>query len=162
GLGYDMFTDPARRVAIQGALQTGEQRATGRLVFGQAVGAERTYPGFLVFAPLADATVPQSSTEQPSDPIGVLFVGFRTAELFNRALGKVPLLPISIEIYDGAIDPDMLLFRSETRPADSFGEELITTREIKVAGRNWFLEFRPTSAFTAPTSMSTPILIGIG
>jgi CHASE1-domain containing sensor protein len=161
-IGYDMFTDPVRRAAIDAALKNGEQRASARVTFGQATGNDRTYPGILVFAPLSDAPLAGEATDPPGSPIGVLYAAFRVENLFNAALGKAPLLPVNMEIYDGTIDPSALLFRSETRPDSSLGDMLTAVREMKVAGRTWFFEFRPTSAFTAPTSAAGPILIGIG
>ncbi|MDW6022040.1 CHASE domain-containing protein [Mesorhizobium sp. BAC0120] len=162
GIGYDMFSEPIRRAAIESALRTGQPVASGRLLLGQATGDERTYPGFIVFAPLADAPVHREGAEPPPEPIGLLFVAFRVEDLFNAALGRAPLLPVNVEIYDGAIDPEKLLFRSEGKPDEVLGNVITVTRQAKVAGRTWYLQFRPTSAFTAPTSSATPILIGIG
>jgi len=154
-IGFDMFTDPVRRAAIRSAINAGEPRASARLLFGQATGEDRTYPGFIVFSALEDR-------QAGSSPIGMLYAAFRVENLFNAALGKAPLLPVNVEIYDSAVDPEQLLFRSEARPAASFGEPLLVTRDVKVAGRTWFLQFRPTSGFSPPTSPAAPILIGIG
>lgn len=155
GIGYDMFTDTARREAIQKALLAGEPRASGLLLLGRTGGNDRNYPGFLVFSPL-------DSPEPASNPVGFLYAAFRAENLFNTALGKSPLLPVNVEIYDSQIDPEKLLFRSEAKPDDSLGDSLMVTRETKVAGRTWVLQFRPTSAFSPPTSLAGPILIGIG
>src|SRR5262249_15434001 len=151
-----------RRAAIESAVRTGQPAASALLRLGQPTGSNRTYPGFIVFAPLVDAPVQRDSAEPPHDPIGMLFVAFRVEDLFNAALCKAPLLPVNVEIYDGAIDPEKLLFRSEGKPDDVLGDMLAVTRQTKVAGRTWYLQFRPTSAFSAPTSSATPILIGIG
>jgi len=159
-IGYDMFTDPQRRRAIEDALTSGEQRASARLQLGQPMSNDRTYPGFVVYSPLAD--VPGGGAAQDLAPVGLLYAAFRAENLFNTALGKAPLLPVNVEIYDSAINPDTLLFRSEAKPDDSFGEALTSTRQSKVAGRTWYLLFRPTSLFTPPTSNLGPLLIGLG
>jgi CHASE1-domain containing sensor protein len=158
-IGYDMFTDPLRRRAIEDALQSGEQRASARLQLGQPISNDRTYPGFVVFSPLADGS--SGGAAQDSASVGLLYAAFRAEDLFNTALGKAPLLPVNVEIYDGAINTDTLLFRSEAKPDDRLGEALTVTRESKVAGRTWYLLFRPTSLFTPPTSDLNPILIGL-
>jgi two-component sensor histidine kinase len=68
-------------------------------------------------------------------------------------------LPINVEIYDSAVDPDNILFRSEARPDVSLGDTLAVTRRTQVAGRTWELVFRPTATFTPPTSESVVYLI---
>ena len=75
---------------------------------------------------------------------GFLYAAFRAGDLFNTALGKSPLLPINVEVYDSAVDPDNLLFRSEARPDASLGDAMTVTRRAQVAGRTWELVFRPT------------------
>jgi CHASE1-domain containing sensor protein len=159
-IGYDMFTDPLRRSAIEDALRSGEQRASARLQLGQPMSNDRTYPGFVVFSPLADPS--SGGAEQDSASVGLLYAAFRAENLFNTALGKAPLLPVSVEIYDSAIGPDALLFRSEVKPDDTLGQALTVTRESKVAGRTWYLLFRPTALFAPPTSDLGAILIGLG
>jgi len=154
-IGYDMFTDPVRRDAIQSALLTGEPRASGMVQLGKVTGSERVYAGFLVFSRL-------ENLDADAPPVGLLYAAFRVENVFNVALGKSPLLPVNVEIYDGAIDPERLLFRSETKPDYPMGESLIVTREAQVGGRTWFLQFRPTAVFSPPTSPAGPILIGVG
>jgi CHASE1-domain containing sensor protein len=159
-IGRDMFVDPVRRSAIQEALESGEKRASARLQLGQATGNDRSYPGFLVFSPLADAT--SGGPAKNFTPVGLVYAAFRAETLFNTALGKSPLLPVSVEIYDGSINPDHLMFRSEVKPDDSLGDALAVIRESKVEGRTWYMVFRPTSLFTPPTSDLGTILIGLG
>ena len=60
GIGYDMFIDPQAREAILAAIETGELRATGRMVLGPQIGAQ-TSPGFLLF----------STLERPGAPDGM-------------------------------------------------------------------------------------------
>jgi CHASE1-domain containing sensor protein len=158
GVGYDMFADRVRRAAIEGALASGETRATARLQLEQAVGEEGAYPGFIAFAPLHG---PSGETGEEG-PIGFLYAAFRTDSLFNAALGKAPLLPVNVEIYDDTKDPDTLLFRSAAEPSQTYGESLAVERQLKVAGRTWHLVFQPTSAFSPPTSLGGPFLICFG
>ena len=56
---------------------------------------------------------------------------------------------------------DNLLFQSETPPASSFGDRLLVTRKITVAGRPWTILFRPTSAFSQPSSRAIPVMLGL-
>jgi CHASE1-domain containing sensor protein len=158
-IGYDMFTDPPRRRALQAAFKSPEPQATGRLDLGRVTGNVQTYPGFLAFSRIETLNAAQVGGRPQPDVAGFLYAAFRAGDLFNTALGKSPLLPVNVEIYDSAIDPDNLLFRSEARPDASLGNALAVTRETQVAGRKWELVFRPTATFTPPTSESVVYLI---
>jgi CHASE1-domain containing sensor protein len=158
GVGYDMFSDRVRRAAIEGALASGETRVTGRLQLEHGVGNEGTYPGLLAFVPLPG---PSGATGEKG-PLGFLYAGFRIESLFGAALEKAPVLPVSVEIYDDKVDPDNLLFRSAAPPRENYAETLAVARRTKVAGRTWYLVFRPTSAFSPPTSLGGPFLICFG
>ncbi len=98
GIGYDMFSDPQIREAILAAIETGESRATGRVMLGPQIGGLLS-PGFLLF----------STLERPgaaeSQPIGMLFAAFRTQELVKSALDKFPALPVQAQVFDGASEP---------------------------------------------------------
>jgi two-component sensor histidine kinase len=59
------------------------------------------------------------------------------------------------------VDADNLLFQSETPPVSAFGDRLLVTRKISVAGRPWIVRFRPTSAFSQPSSRAIPVMLGL-
>ena len=160
-IGFDMFTDPPRRAALEAALKSPEPRATARLLLGQPTGAAQAYPGFLAFSRIDVMEAAQGGGTPKPEPVGFLYVAFRAGDLFNTALGKSPLLPVNVEIYDTSVDPDNLLFRSEAPPHGSLGDVLAVTRQTVVGGRTWQLVFRPTSTFTPPTSQSIVYLIGV-
>jgi CHASE1-domain containing sensor protein/two-component sensor histidine kinase len=160
-IGYDMFTEPARRAAIQAAMADDEQHASGRAILGQQTGAEQTYPGFFVFVRLNVGTAPDVVDAATSSTGGFLYAAFRAGDLFQAALSRMPLLPVNVEIYDQTIDADNLLFRSATPPLESIGNTLLDSRKITVAGRQWVLQFRPTSAFSPPSSRAIPVMLGL-
>jgi two-component sensor histidine kinase len=157
-IGFDMFTDPMRRAALEAALKSDEPRATARLMLGQATGNVQTYPGFLAFSRIDAVPAVQGGTPKP-ETAGFLYTAFRSGDLFNTALGKSPLLPVNVEVYDTSVDPGNLLFRSEARPDAAFGDALAVTRQTVVGGRTWQVVFRPTSTFTPPTSLSIAYLV---
>jgi CHASE1-domain containing sensor protein/two-component sensor histidine kinase len=152
GIGYDMFSDPQRRDAIQTAIETGEPRATGPILLGQQTDAEAT-SSLLLFSPLEQ---PGAAEGQPA---GMLFAAFSAQELVKSALDKFPALPIHAEVYDGARDTSNLLLRSEVDPAANMA--FATARQLLVAGRPWTIEFRPTADFTRPSSPAIPVLLGL-
>ena len=164
-IGYDMMSDPVRRAAIEKAMQDNRQHATGSVMLGEGTGADRAYPGFLVFVRLEVETSPDgiAASTQASTPAtaGFLYAAFRAGDLFQTALAKAPLLPVNVEVYDDAVDPENLMFRSQAPPASSIGDRLRATRRIEVAGQSWTILFRPTDGFTVPSSRIVPIMLGL-
>ncbi|BCG92514.1 CHASE domain-containing protein [Mesorhizobium sp. 131-2-1] len=160
-IGFDMFTEPVRRAAIEKAMADDQQHASGLVQLGQGTGATQTFPGFLVFVRLNVETAPDVINASRSSTAGFLYAAFRARDLFQTALSRTPLLPVNTEIYDGKPDADNLLFRSETPPVEAFGDRLLVTRKIVVAGRPWTVLFRPTSAFSLPSSRAIPVMLGL-
>ncbi|RUU45268.1 histidine kinase [Mesorhizobium sp. M6A.T.Ce.TU.002.03.1.1] len=160
-IGYDMFTDPVRREAIEKAMADDQQHATGRVQLGQETGAAQTFTGFLVFVRLNVETAPDGIDASRSSTSGFLYAAFRARDLFQTALSRTPLLPVNIEIYDGKVDADHLLFQSETPPVSTFGDRLLASRKITIAGRPWTILFRPTIAFSQPSSRAIPVMLGL-
>jgi CHASE1-domain containing sensor protein len=157
-LGFDMMVDPVRRKAIEEAIKDDGQHATERMTMGKGTGSDRSFTGFLVFMRLTPPK--EADGASPAGP-GLVYNAFRAQDLFQTALAKAPLLPVNVEVYDGDVDSDNLMFRSETPPSASFGEMLRTSRKFKMAGRQWTVLFRPTSAFSPPTSRAIPVMFGL-
>jgi CHASE1-domain containing sensor protein/two-component sensor histidine kinase len=160
-IGYDMFTEPVRREAIEKAMADDAQHASGLVQLGQGTGAAQTFTGFLVFVRLNVETAPDGINASRSSTSGLLYAAFRARDLFQTALSRTPLLPVNTAVYDGKVDADNLLFQSETPPVASFGDRLLVTRKIIVAGRPWTVLFRPTSAFSQPSSRAIPVMLGL-
>ena len=151
GIGYDMFTDPSRRDAIVAAIETGEPRATGRVLLGQMTRSE-VWPGFLIFSPVEAAA-------GDAPPGGMLFAAFRAANLFKATLDKFPALPVHAEVYDGPAAEETLLYKSEVPARPDM--TLRATRQLLVAGMPWTIEFRPTVQFSRPSSQAIPVVLAI-
>ena len=160
-IGFDMATDPQRKAALEKAMTDDEQHATGPVVLGQVTQAGQTFTGFLVFVRMKSATAPDGIAADTSATMGFLYAAFRARELFQVALNRAPLLPVNIEVYDVTGGARDLLFRSETPPVHSLGANLVVSRKIAVAGREWVVEFRPTSGFSPPSSRGIPVMLGL-
>lgn len=154
-IGFDMMTDPVRRQAIEKAVGEDGVYASGRLLLGSKTGATRSFPGFLVFTRML------REDGESRQETGLVYNAFRSQDLFQAALAKMPLLPVNVEVYDGDVGDDRLIFRSETPPSASAGENLFATRKFEVAGREWTVLFRPTSAFSPPASRAIPLMLGL-
>ena len=150
-IGYDMFSDPPRREALLSAIETGEPRATGRIVLGVHTAGEPA-TGFLMFSAVETPT-------REGEPPGMIFAAFRSQDLFRTTLEKFPALPVHVEVFDGKVENDNLLFRSDIAASTSVAFR--TTRQLLVAGRPWVIDFQSTDAFARPNSLAIPILLGL-
>jgi len=158
GIGYDMFTDAERRAAITGALATDGEWATGKVMLGRP-GSTPAVPGFLVFRRLQIEALPGENSSAESRTAGLLFVTFRLREFFDAVLGRAPVLPIAVEVFDGVPEPNHLLYRSQGWDAEPNARP-VTMRKTVVGGRQWTILFQRTAAFEPPTSRAVPLILG--
>ncbi|MGE0500856.1 MAG: CHASE domain-containing protein [Rhizobiaceae bacterium] len=159
-IGYDMYSDPERRPTIDRTLNTGEASTTTLLTLGKNIGSA-PFPGFLVFQRL-DALVPAPGIGAPErTPNGVIYLTYRSNDLFEAALATAPLLPVSVEVRDTAVGRGNVVFESASAPDAAYGEAFAVTRAFAVADATWTAVLRPTAEFSADESKAAPLLIAI-
>ena len=112
---------------------------------GIAAGGTQPTPGILVFSALRARIPGREDAKDP--PAGLVYVAFRTAELFYSALARPPTLPANVEVFDGSPAENALLFRSAVPPDGRFSDDFEVIRKLDVAGREWTVRFRPTTGF---------------
>ncbi|MFZ5719045.1 MAG: CHASE domain-containing protein [Pseudomonadota bacterium] len=134
-IGYDMFTEPTRREAMQRAMRTGDLALSGAVELVQEIDEEKQ-PGFLIFLPVG--------RDDPADA-GFVYSPLRAGDLlatvFPRREGRL----VDIALYDGSPTARNLLYRTD----EPDGARLSTTRQIVVAGRPWTMTVRSRPAFEA-------------
>ena len=64
-IGFDMFSEPVRRAAIEKAMADDQQHASGLVQLGQGTGVTQTFTGFLVFVRLNVETAPDVINASP-------------------------------------------------------------------------------------------------
>jgi CHASE1-domain containing sensor protein len=159
-IGFDMFSDPVRRAAMIDAMNAREPRASGPVRLVQE-GASEAQQGFIVYLPFPLGEQAYGNTAAPfSATQGFIYSSIRAGDLLRAVLGRAPLIPVSVAIYDREVDPARLLFRSQLPPAEQFGEAFVVERELTVAGRAWIARFQPTADFEAP-SRAIPLAIAL-
>jgi signal transduction histidine kinase len=146
-LGYDMFSEPARRAAMERARDTGQPAATGRVTLVQEID-ENKQAGFLIYVPVyRGSLVPETEAERREHLLGFAYSPFRVNDLMLGIFSERTDPLVSFEIYDGAVlDAEHLLYRSDggAQPDSS----LVATTDLAVAGRTWTVRYAARPTFT--------------
>lgn len=167
-IGYDMFTEPERRGAMERARDTGHRAASGRVTLVQEID-EQKQAGFLIYVPVyRNGKVPDTVAERQASLEGFIYSPFRANDLLDEILSRQSRKSVDLQIFDGTeLTPDHLLYRSnQSRGAadsSSYRPRFTATTTMDVAGRTWSLSFATRPEFDAVASgkgLAPPILLG--
>jgi CHASE1-domain containing sensor protein len=137
-IGYDMFTEPVRRRAMERARDAGGAVLSGKVQLVQEIDPQKQ-AGFLVYDPVYDGPgEPATVAERRARLLGFVYSPFRADDLFAGIFGGEP--PVSFRVYDGAVAPANLLHDSRRTAANRRAAfELRDT--LAVHGRAWIIDF---------------------
>jgi len=156
--GYDMYSEPVRREAMERARDTGTAALSGRVTLVQEFGTE-VQPGFLIYVPVYAKAMPVASVEQRRAALlGYVYAPFRAYDMM-QAIFRDDLRDADIELHDLHESPQTLLYASAERNAAA---HYVVTHAVEVAGREWVVRFSSTPAFEADHASAEPALILYG
>ncbi|MFJ1468547.1 CHASE domain-containing protein [Massilia orientalis] len=158
--GYDMFSEPVRRAAMEQARDTGHAAATGKVVLVQE-GGNGGQPGFLMYMPVYEAGLVHDSLDaRRAAIVGWVYAPFRMNDLM-RGLGGEHADDLLVEIYDGlAPTADALLYRS-SRGAPGRKPLLNYQTTVDSAGRTWTVVIHSMPRFEASLERRTTVAIAL-
>jgi len=170
-MGYDMFTDPVRRAAMEGARDTGEPAASGKVTLVQEIPDQPAQAGFLIYMPVYHARGTLGSVEERRAALaGWVYSPFRTADLLNGILGDAQAGPLQFAVYDGTSQSsaaELYAYRPDTPPSPRNPLQAIHT--VDVAGRAWTIRFTGARRFDsstpfwlAPAALAGGLLLSLG
>jgi PAS domain S-box-containing protein len=148
-VGYDMFTEPIRRAAMERAWLSGEPALSGKAVLKQELDAHKQ-TGFLLYVPVyRGSTVPTTEAERQDTLQGFVFSPFQAEDLFNGIFPPTHSLRLFFRVYDGAQAlPGQLLYDSASSGQGPPRFPRFTrTTHLEVAGRQWTLVFTSSPSF---------------
>ncbi|NNM81864.1 MAG: diguanylate cyclase [Burkholderiales bacterium] len=133
--GYDMWTEPVRRAAMQKAMQSGKSAMSGKVRLVQETGKD-VQAGFLIYIPIYRNGMPHDTEARRKRALrGWVYSPFRMNDLMRGVLGK-PQSEFDIRIYDGnRVDPASLMYRSVHNAASGTGIDMV--RHIEIASHPW-------------------------
>jgi diguanylate cyclase (GGDEF)-like protein/PAS domain S-box-containing protein len=156
--GYDMFSDPVRREAMERARDSGQPALSRKVTLVQETDAE-VQPGFLIYFPVYDTTLPRDTVaDRRAALIGFVYSPFRAFDLMEGTF-NVPGQIIEVELFDGEPVPENLLYAS--RGAGRAARH-VTDMRLEIAGHAWMARFRSSARLEASPGSSQPKLILFG
>lgn len=162
-IGFDMFSEPVRRAAMQSARDTGMAAASGIVTLVQEGDRSAEIPGFLIYLPVYQGGgVPATLEERREALIGFVYVPFRAGDLFHAIALQRRHVPVRINVYDGH-EPDRRNMLYGMAADVGYPASFSAERDINVAGRNWTIEFATLPLFDTESGRNlTPFVFAAG
>jgi len=161
-VGFDMYSEPVRRAAMQRARDLAEPAMSGPVTLVQEVVGVRQ-PGFLIYVPVYEGfRVPPDVADRRTSLRGFVYSPFRAHDLFRGIFGTQAAPGVSFSVYDGDLTADTTLLYASTRPP---GHRPRYSREARmhVAGRTWTVMFESLPEFErASTFEMVPVALVAG
>lgn len=140
-LGYDMFAEQVRRVAMERARDSNQIVNTGKILLRETNGHLRA--GFITFAPVYTTGVAHDTVaERRANIVGWIYSVSRMEPLMDNILGEASNT-IDIEILDGkTLSDESLMYDSDpsaSHLARGSSDLFKTSKQIEIANHTWTL-----------------------
>ncbi len=159
-LGFDMFSEPVRRAAMEQARDTGRAALSGKVTLVQET-HDSTQPGMLMYLPLYRQWMPTSTLEERrASFMGWVYAPFRMNDLM-AGLGATRPGEFAIKLFDGeSLAPANTLFNSDqgAPPRQSL---MRNVELLNVAGHPWTLVVDSRPAFEAEATSGKPVYTAV-
>ena len=159
--GYDMFSNPVRRAAMERARDSGEAALSGSVRLVQE-NEHDVQPGFLIYVPVyANGKNHRTVAERRSALVGFSFAPFRAHDLFRNVVTE-DNQDVEIELYDEVMAPENLIFDSYVVTSTSkIGRQQILL-PVEFGGHRWEAHIRSRPEFDRATNTYLPLGVLIG
>ncbi len=167
-IGYDMFSEPVRRQALEKARDFSTEAASGKVVLIQD-NDDTKHAGFLIYLPIyKGGKIPTSIEERQQNLLGFIYCPFRARDFVNSAVDNKSFPDIEFKIYDYELNEENIMAQTNTATNRNLSEEnenqgFYGKNTFEVAGRRWIVEFAPNAGFFNQSNQRlTPIVLLIG
>jgi len=142
-LGYDMYTEPRRRQAIERAIRSGQLSSTTRLTLINRLPGDPDTAGLLLYLPVREG-------------------GRTTGLLFTPLLVSAVLPSRSTQLSDNQINLQISLGGERLisgQPPRRESDRFTQTETLVLAGQDWTLEFDAPAGFGSDAAANLPRLV---
>lgn len=156
--GYDMYSNPKRREAMDRARDTGQPALSRKVTLVQE-GGITSQPGFLLYFPVYNTSMLHDTVAARRKALsGFVYSVFRSHDLLQEVF-KDPNADIEIQLFDGRFAPENLLFSS--KGATRAARYVLDTR-LEIGGHVWAARISSSKRFEAAAGSSQPLMILFG
>jgi len=141
--GFDMFSEPVRRAAMQRALDENKIISSGKVTLLQETDVNKQ-PGFLMYLPVYQPGKPHANLQQRrQNIIGWVYAPFRMHDLMLGVMGPhfgETSSAIGYDIYDGdKVTPEKLMYdyRLQTSSAVDHKPIFTTIKKLNLGEHDW-------------------------
>ncbi len=167
-IGFDVGSTPARKIALEQAIQSRALTASGRIALLQDNGSGKY--GFFVFDPLF--AKPAASAGEPGALIGLVLGVFRISNIVEAVAAQFAPEALRLEIRDTAAPAPESLLSGEPDASTSEGQPINWLERlfmppaynhlITVAGRPWEVRTIATHGYMAHRQPVAALLVLLG
>lgn len=156
--GYDMFSDPIRREAMERARDTGQPALSKKVTLVQET-VSGVQPGFLIYFPVYGTGLPTDTVAaRRAALIGFVYSPFRSFDLIESTFNVRGQI-VEVELFDGEPAPENLLYASQEARRTA---RHVTDMPLDLGGHVWVARFRSSARLEASTQSNQPKLILFG
>ncbi|WP_446808674.1 CHASE domain-containing protein [Methylomonas sp. 2BW1-5-20] len=158
--GYDMFSDPLRRGAMERARDNGNLAYTGKVFLIQETEAD-LQAGMLAYFPVyRNGSIPQTVEQRRAALLGWVYMPYRMNDLLHTILGR-DLLALRLEIFDqDDLSAEGLLYDSQSKltsvafmPRD---DAMTLNLRLNLGGHFWTLRYSALPEFSKTAKFEPP------
>ncbi len=158
--GYDSFSEPMRRAAMEQARDTGAVTITGMVTLVTETD-EDSPMGFLMYIPIYAQGMSLNTPEERRAAIeGYVLGAIRIQAMIQNLFPPDPLQNIHFEIYDGVeASPEAPVYDSHVfldEPGEEYKPLFRSRKTLDLYGHQWILAAHSTPAFEATVDRNTP------
>lgn len=158
-LGFDTWSDPVRREAMEKARDSGLPVISGKVQLSVDSGAGAP-PGFIMYMPVFGKGLPRQNVAQRRASLaGWVFVSFRVKDVMASLYGELPQ-GLAFTIYDGVALADRdVLYKS---PEDAGAAAAFASNEyLVVGGHTWTLAAKMRKSFEGGAGRHTASVVAV-
>jgi PAS domain S-box-containing protein len=167
-IGFDMFSEPTRRAAMELARDTGQPATSGIVTLVQERAVDdpgKRQVGFLIYVPVYYlGGLPTEPATRQVMLAGFIYAPFRANDLLEGIMGhERHTAGIAFDVFDGeTAKPDALLHHYEPAGVTVDPNEkpqFVKTVSVDVPQRTWTLVYRSTAGFERNSTRGYTLLV---
>ena len=148
--GYDMYSEPLRRLAMTRAWESGKAALSGKVTLVQETDQD-VQAGTLLYVPVyGRGAVPKDARERRDSLLGWAYSPLRMKDMMSSLLAREDrqlAARMAVAIHDGTtVDSASLLFESQAA-SEMGADTLRLTRQVELAGQTWTVTARTLPGF---------------